>query len=125
MGSWDAEVSLSLETHHDPHLHSALPMGNSWPRETQARSPAAEKSVDLPYHSGPAARVLLLGPRAAHPHYYPLHGFCSRYQGLQEPHNIVSTGTVSHHGGAVVYVVRDLAAPCLPGLLFRLPQAAI
>lgn len=109
-----------------PHLHFALPTGNSWPREIQARSRGAEKSADLPHHNGPAACVASppLEPRAAHFHHH-LHSFCSRCQGLWGPHSTVSTGSISHHGGFAVYVVRDLLAPCLLGLLLRLPQAAI
>lgn len=81
---------------------------------------------DIPRHSGPAVHMASPGdPRASYPHYYSLHGFCSRYQDLKELNNIVSTGTLSHHGGVAVYVVRDLPAPCLLRLLFRLPQAAI
>lgn len=86
-----------------------------------------EKSANLPHHNGPAAHVASppLEHRAAHFHYHHLHGFCSRCQGLWGPHSTVSTGSISHHGGFAVYVVRDLLAPCLLGLLLRLPQAAI
>lgn len=45
--------------------------------------------------------------------------------GLEEPHGAVSTGALPHHGGPAVHVVWDLPAPRLPGLLLRLPQAAI
>jgi len=45
--------------------------------------------------------------------------------GLEEPHGAVPTGALPHHGGPAVHVVRDLPAPRLPGLLLRLPEAAI
>lgn len=45
---WWAPGMLRFHLHWkltQPHLHSALPTGNSWPREIQARSPGAEKSA--------------------------------------------------------------------------------
>lgn len=122
LGSWDAKVPSSLEAHM---ALSALcfPQRKFWPQEIQARSPVAEKSAgpSPPQWSCCACGFTSLGAQSCPSPLIPLH----RYQGRQEPHNIMSTGTVSHHGGVAVYVVRDLPAPCLLGLLFRLPQAAI
>lgn len=76
---------------------------------------------ELPHHGGPAVPFLPWDPEGP-PSPCTTPAWAS---GLVEPHGAVPTGALPHHGGPAMHVVRNLPAPCLPGLLLRLPQAAI
>lgn len=114
---WDAVVPSSLRGSAGP--PSALQFSQGWgpPQGGLARSPVWGVSVEASPSWCPAEPFLPWDPNGPHPHCTAL----AWASGLVEPHSAVPTGALSHHGGPALYVVWDLPASRLPGLLLRLP----
>lgn len=104
-------------------VHSTLPHGCRQLQEVLARNPVGGCLQDLPHHGGSAYAPPSLGAqKVPWPPAQPS-AWASGPHGLSWC--CAPAGSLSHHGGPAVHVVRDLPAPRLPGLLLWLPQAAV